>query len=115
MAKILLAAACILSLTGCFSPNNTDSLREHTADATAAAKRDAGAIASGIAEGLARKGPLDLNQATVKQLTALPGISNELANSIVEGRPYTSTTELVRKRILSKAAFSRIKAQIIVK
>ena len=105
----------MLSLTSCFSPNNTDSLREHTADATAAAKRNAAAIASGVVEGLARKGPLDINQATAKQLAALPGLSGELANSIVEGRPYTSTSELVRKRILTKPEFNRIKAQIMVK
>jgi DNA uptake protein ComE-like DNA-binding protein len=115
MVKLSLLAACLLLLSGCFSPSNTDSLREHTADATAAAKRNAGAIARGVAEGLMRKGPLDINQATAKQLSTLPGVTSELANTIVQNRPYASTPELVRKRVLSKAEFNRVKAQIMVK
>ena len=106
--------ACLLLLSGCFS-NNTDSLREHTADATAAAKRNAGAIARGVAEGLMRKGPLDINQASQKQLATLPGITPELADAIVKNRPYASTPELVRKHVLSKPQFNRVKAQILVK
>ncbi len=115
MLRALSMAACLFLLSGCFSPSNTDALREHTADATAAAKRNAGAIAKGIAEGLMRKGPLDINQATSKQLSTLPGITPDLANTIVKNRPYTSTPELVRKRVLSKAEFNRVKAQIMVK
>ena len=115
MAKALFAMACLLLLTGCFSSNNTDALREHTADATAAAKRNAGAIARGIAEGLARKGPLDINQASAKQLTTLPGVTQGMANAIVKNRPYSSTQELVRKRVLTKPEFNRLKAQIMVK
>ena len=115
MAKALFAMTCLLLLSGCFSPNNTDALREHTADATAATKRNAGAIARGIAEGLARKGPLDINQASAKQLTTLPGVTQGMANTIVKNRPYASTQELVRKRVLTKSEFNRVKAQIMVK
>jgi DNA uptake protein ComE-like DNA-binding protein len=115
MVKALSLAACLLLLAGCFSPNNTDSLREHTADATAAAKRNAGAIARGVAEGLTRKGPLNINQASVKQLATLPGVTPDTANSIVRNRPYASTRDLVRKRVLSKSEFNRVKAQILVK
>jgi DNA uptake protein ComE-like DNA-binding protein len=115
MVRVFSMGACLLLLSGCFSPSNTDSLREHTADATAAAKRDAGAIARGVAEGLMRKGPLDINQATAKQLSTLPGVTPDMANTIVKNRPYTSTTQLVHKRILSKAEFNRVKAQIMVK
>ena len=102
-------------LIGCYSPSNTDALREHTADATAAAKRSAGAIAKGIAEGLARKGPLDINTASSKQLQALPGITPALAESMVRGRPYDDSSQLVRKRILTKPQYNRIRSQIVVK
>jgi DNA uptake protein ComE-like DNA-binding protein len=112
MAAFLLCVA--LFLAGC-SPNNTESLQRHTADATAAAKRDAGAIARGVAEGLARKGPLDINTASTKQLQTLPGVTPEVAGKIVEHRPYTATRDLVRRRILSSAEFDRVKGQIIVK
>lgn len=114
MAKVSSTAVLLLLLCGC-SPSNTDSLQRHTADATAAAKRDAGAIARGVAEGLMRKGPLDINQASALQLETLPGITAEQAKMIVEHRPYTSTHDLVRRRILSAAEFDRVKARILVK
>jgi DNA uptake protein ComE-like DNA-binding protein len=115
MVRVVSLAACLLVLSGCFSPSNTDSLREHTADATAAAKRNAGAIAKGVAEGLMRKGPLDINQASAKQLATLPGVTPEKADTIIKNRPYASTPELVHKRVLSKSEFNRVKAQIMVK
>jgi DNA uptake protein ComE-like DNA-binding protein len=115
MLKALFLTACLLLLSGCFSPDNTRSLQEHTADATAAAKRDAGAIARGVAEGLMRKGPLDINQASAKQLATLPGVTPEMADTIIKNRPYASTPELVHKRVLSKSEFNRVKAQIMVK
>ncbi|MEO8735815.1 MAG: helix-hairpin-helix domain-containing protein [Edaphobacter sp.] len=114
MVKVVCMAALLFSLAGC-SPNNTDSLQQHTADATAAAKRDAGAIARGVAEGLTRKGPLDINEASATQLQKLPGVTPELAGKIVEHRPYTSTRDLVRRRILSKEEFDRVKSRIFVK
>jgi DNA uptake protein ComE-like DNA-binding protein len=114
MVKVVSVTALLLLLAGC-SPNNTDSLQRHTADATAAAKRDAGAIARGVAEGLTRKGPLDINEASATQLQTLPGVTPELAGMIVEHRPYTSTRDLVRRRVLSSAEFDRVKSQIFVK
>lgn len=112
MSALLLFAAVFVA--GC-SPNNTDSLQRHTADATAAAKRGAGAIARGVAEGLTRKGPLNINEASAAELQKLPGVTPELAGKIVEHRPYTSTRDLVRRRVLSKAEFEQVKGQIIVK
>jgi competence protein ComEA len=114
MVKIVSAAVFVLLLAGC-SPNSTETLQRRTADATAAAKRDAGAIARGVAEGLTRKGPLDINAASATELQRLPGVTPEVAGKIVEHRPYASTRDLVRKRILSAAEFDRVKGQIFVK
>ena len=114
MYRRLVTSASLLLLTGCFAPRDTTSLQQHTADATAAAKRNAAAVARGIAEGLTRKGPLDINKATSRQLTSLPGITPDLATAIVAGRPYKSTRDLVRKRVLSKDQFDRVKNQILV-
>jgi DNA uptake protein ComE-like DNA-binding protein len=122
MVKVVSTAALLLFvallaavfLAGC-SPSSTDSLQRRTADATAAAKRDAGAIARGVAEGLARKGPVDINAASATELQKLPGVTPEVAGKIVEHRPYTSTRDLVRKRVLSSAEFDRVKGQIVVK
>jgi DNA uptake protein ComE-like DNA-binding protein len=114
MVKMVCMAALLLLVAGC-SPNSTESLQRRTADATAAAKRDASAIARGVAEGLRRKGPLDINEASATELQTLPGVTPEMAGKIVEHRPYSSTHDLVRRRILSSVEYDRVKNQIFVK
>jgi DNA uptake protein ComE-like DNA-binding protein len=114
MVRLVWVAGLLLLLAGC-SPNNTETLQRRTADATAAAKRDAGAIARGVAEGLARKGPLDINAASATELQKLPGVTSEQATLLVERRPYASTKDLVRKHVLSAAEYDRVKNQIFVK
>jgi DNA uptake protein ComE-like DNA-binding protein len=113
MFRIVSTTALLIVLCGC-SPSNTDSLQRHTADATAAAKRDAGAIARGVQEGLARKGPLNINTAPAGDLEKLPGVTPEMASAIVAKRPYSATHDLVRKRVMSNAEFDRVKGQIVV-
>ena len=46
-------------------------------------------------------GPVDINAATAKELTTLPGIGPGLAKSIIAGRPYASAAELERVPRLS--------------
>lgn len=89
-------------------PRNSQDLKERTAETTAAAKRDAKAIAAGIKEGWSRDKPLDLNSASREDLAALPGINAADADKIVEGRPYDSPNDLLSRRILSKAKFDQI-------
>ena len=100
-----------LVLAGC----TPDSVREHTADLTAAAKRNTGAVVKGVFEGLTRKGPTNINKASVKDLQALPGITPEQAEAIIAGRPYDDTSQLVRKRILSASQYSKLRSQLMVK
>ncbi|MEG9434912.1 helix-hairpin-helix domain-containing protein [Edaphobacter sp. HDX4] len=114
MVKFVSMAMLVVLLAGC-SPSHTDSLERHTADATAAAKRSAGAIARGVAEGLVRKGPVDINSASASELGRLPGVTSEQAGKIIEHRPYKSTRDLVRRHVLSKDEFDRVKSQIFVK
>ncbi len=111
--RLAVISVCMLLLSGCFS-SNPDALKEHTADATAAARRGAGQIAKGVFEGLTRKGPLDLNTASAQQLSKLPGITPALATAILAGRPYVAPPDLVKRRILTRPQFNRIKAQITV-
>jgi DNA uptake protein ComE-like DNA-binding protein len=58
-------------------------------------------------------GTLDLNRATAEELDKLPGAAR-IGKAIVRGRPYSAPDDLVRKRILTKEAFARIKDQIAV-
>lgn len=59
--------------------------------------------------------PLDLNSATEKHLTTLPGIDEATAQKIIAARPYKRKDELVHKKILEDAQYERIKEQIIAK
>ena len=59
--------------------------------------------------------PLDLNSASVADLKKLPGVGDSAAKKIVAGRPFTNTSELVDKKILSAAAYDKVKELVMVK
>jgi radical SAM superfamily enzyme with C-terminal helix-hairpin-helix motif len=111
-ASFALLACTLPLLVGCYDSNNTQALQRHTADATAAAKRSAGAVARGVVEGLTRKGPVDINKGSEKDLAQLPGLTQVQARAIIAGRPYVNTSQLVKRRILTKAQYEKIRAQI---
>ena len=58
---------------------------------------------------------LDINTATVRELTALSGTDEPIANKIVDGRPYMNKDELVQKKIIPQATYDKIKEQIVAK
>jgi len=114
----IFAMALLAGLAGCYTeqhPQNPDDLKEKTAQATAALKSDAKAVASGIREGWSRDNPLDLNTATKDQLMSLPGVTAAEADRVIAGRPYGDPGELVTRRIMAKNEYDKIADRVTVK
>ena len=111
--KVPLISVLLIGVVAGCSPSNTQNLQQRTADATAAAKRDAGAIARGVAEGLKRNGPVNINSASEADLQKLPGMTPQLVNSVIAKRPYSTPKDLVRKHAVTPAEYDRIKNQIV--
>jgi len=108
---ILLLAA----LAGCTQPQNTQELKEKTAQATAEVKNDAEAVAAGIREGWSRDKPLDLNTATKEQLLSLPGVTEAEANRVIAGRPYSEPGDVVTRHIMPKTEYDKIADRVTAK
>jgi len=52
--------------------------------------------------------PLDVNAASMDELTAIPGVGNQTAGNIVVDRPYESVTEAVTEEVdLSEFAIAQ--------
>jgi competence protein ComEA len=58
---------------------------------------------------------VDLNSASVDVLKTLPGVSDAYAQRIVDGRPYTSKTQLVSKGIVPEGIYKKFQGQVIAK
>jgi competence protein ComEA len=111
VSTILLLAG----FAGCTQPQNSQELKEKTAQATAEVKRDAKAVAAGIREGWSRDKPLDLNIATKEQMLSLPGMTEAEADRVIAGRPYNDPSDLVKRHIMPKAEYDKIADQVTAK
>ena len=106
------------------SAEREKTIREEAAKAAAEAKpkiEEAGRAVKAAVDG-AKEGwengaqkKVDLNGATVDELTELPGIGKREARRIVAGRPYHDKHDLVSKKILSAAAYEKLKDEVAAK
>lgn len=72
-----------------------------------------------VTEAEATEGPpaidlVDLNKASVAELNGLRG-GGAIGRAIIAKRPYTQVTDLLSKRVLSRAVYERIKEQVTVR
>ena len=58
---------------------------------------------------------LDINSATVSELTSLLGVDESMAARIVAERPYNQIDDLVQRNIVAEATYDKIKDQIVAK
>ena len=127
---LMLAAAMA---AGCSPSQDTDKTRQQAADAAAQIKAgskvaaveikkgavEAGkqgkAIAEGVKEGwTAESKKVNVNRASKTQLLTLPGMDEDSAQRIVDGRPYHTKDELSTKGIVSPEEFQKIQGLISV-
>jgi len=74
-------------------------------------------LAAGTAHAAA-DAPVDINKASVEQLTELPGVGTTLAARIVEYReqqgPFSSAEELMNVKGIGEKSFEKLRPQVTV-
>lgn len=76
-------------------------------------KTDTGNGTGNIAEP-AENGLININSASQKELESLSGIGPVYASNIIEHRPYSTTEELVSRKVIGQSVFAKIKDKISV-
>jgi competence protein ComEA len=63
----------------------------------------------------AKAGLIDINSASKEELDALPGIGAAYSDKIISGRPYNGKNDLLKKKVVPKATYDKIKDKIVAK
>ncbi|MEP6832924.1 MAG: helix-hairpin-helix domain-containing protein [Gemmatimonas sp.] len=63
----------------------------------------------------AKKVVYDINTASAADLKNIPGVGDAYAAKIIAGRPYTSKSQLVSKKIMPQSLYKSISSQIVAK
>jgi competence protein ComEA len=75
---------------------------------------NSGSVPNTSSEGVAVGTLTNINTSSESQLDSLPGIGPVTAQKIIVGRPYSSTDELLSKKIVSSKVFDQIKGKITI-
>ncbi len=113
MRRAVFVSLILVGLAGCTREQRSpDAIRNDTAHATAGVVRDTKAVAEGVVDGLRQKGPVNINKASSDDLQRLPGVTPDMADRIIAGRPYQEGADLYHRHIVSKAEYNQIAGKI---
>jgi DNA uptake protein ComE-like DNA-binding protein len=113
MKLVALIPLALIALAGCTAHDRSpDAIREQTARATSTAVRDAKAVTQGVVQGVKEQRTININRASADDLKKLPGIDEDSAQRIIEGRPYGDSEDLAKRHIVSRAEYNRIAGKI---
>jgi DNA uptake protein ComE-like DNA-binding protein len=125
-ALVGLALAAAVTIAGCSgdSAEREKQVRDEAAKAAAQAKpavEEAGRVVKAAVDGAkegwenATQKKVDLNAASLDELTELPGIGKREARRIVAARPYHDKHDLVTKKVLTPPAYDKLKDEVEAK
>ncbi len=69
---------------------------------------------AGSSGSIAPAGVVNINAATQSELESLSGVGPVTAGKIISGRPYMRLDELVEKKVIGQALFTKIKDQLVL-
>lgn len=58
---------------------------------------------------------VDINNAKKAELKTLPGVTDELADKIIAGRPYLSKAHLLTRKVVPDEVYAGLRVQVIAK
>jgi len=118
--------ALALSLSGLAfaqggTPADTSKTKESPAEekketpAQEKAEEKSEAKAHPMAHKMAKTPAVDINSASKEDLMKLSGVTEDVAEKIIGGRPYTSRAQLLSKKIVTAAEYRKIRAKVTAK
>jgi len=109
---LIVVALLFAVIIACTTSDNPDQIRQRTAEATATMKRDTKAVVEGVKEGLGGQKTINLNKASREDLLSLPGVTERQADRIIADRPFADAHDLVKRRVLSEAEYTKISDRV---
>jgi len=109
---LIVIALLFAVIIACTTSDNPDQIRQRTAEATATMKRDTKAVVEGVKEGLGGQKTINLNKASREDLLSLPGVTERQADRIIADRPFADAHDLVKRRVLSEAEYTKISDRV---